>query len=502
MKMHWRLFVIAVCTGWTCAGGGGTLKDEYVLLSPPDHMEAWRGFLERRRVSHPEMDFVLVNTFEIYNAYPFKGWETNGVTVTEDVRLNAAESIHEFIRGRRNDKIRQYFVLGGAWIDAENGSTYEEHTNAVYQTVDGGRLTLTNAVPGVYVHANPLPGFAGPAPSDLFYACLDLTVGGVTHVHPWRPEGAGRYFPPTLTNSVVDTVPDVVVSRLPFEPWVFGCETVTVAQAIAAYADKVEAAERKTFAGARAYAGIFASGGQDYETLDDPTRTKWGSSYEAAVRYRFRNDIEPYESVRREHLTGYTNMYVSAAVGAEEFWGRSWELVLSKAHGNPDECIYTGVTRKTFEESTNLCKVLLFAMTCNTGWPDYETNGYFDEALQSYICQAEPSLGAAAVMNPHGGSVTGVHNARPGFFKSGELTAEDLATCQDGPSTEIEGLILGELMRARTNIGESWRRGIGRYAAPEKELSEKLILVALQEMLYGDPLIRINPRQGLMLFVK
>ena len=39
-------------------------------------------------------------------------------------------------------------------------------------------------------------------------------------------------------------------------------------------------------------------------------------------------------------------------------------------------------------------------------------------------------------------------------------------------------------------------RGLGRYARPERRLSGKAILVALQEMLYGDPLMAITPHEA------
>ena len=89
---------------------------EYVLISPPKYLEAWKGYVEMRQTNHSDVSFSVTNSFDVYDAYPFPGWMKDG-TAMEPVCSNAAESIYHYIRDRWNPDKRQYYVLGGPWIN-------------------------------------------------------------------------------------------------------------------------------------------------------------------------------------------------------------------------------------------------------------------------------------------------------------------------------------------------------------------------------------------------
>ena len=485
---------------------------EYVLISPPKYLEAWKGYVAMRQEDHPDLSFSITNSFEIYDAYPFPGWMKSGEAV-EPVCSNAAESIYHYIRDRWDPDRRQYYVLGGTWLNAGREIDDYEYPSRVVRvrTADGEILSVTNSIPGIWVSADPIPGMTPPAPSDAFYACLGNPEEKVTR-HPWYDAKTDSYFPPSMTNDTVDTVPDVVVSRMPFVVWTNAVgRTVSVEESIANFSKKVRRAETSAFAGRHCYAILASSYVRDQlaglaglADGDNPHRLFDGfdeycdsgfhwpaSDAELAVRYRLRRWIMPYSPLRHGLLSVRQRAYDPASdVNVDEFFSGDWEMVLAKSHGEADYLTDTGITRDRFLAMTNLCKILMFPMPCNTGWPDWYPD---DEMWGSSTNRLHLSLAATALFNPDGGCVAGIHNSRPGF---GGENAIDVANCEDGQSSEIEGYMLEEAFSNRVNIGEAWMRGLGRYARPERRLSGKAILVALQEMLYGDPLIAITPHEA------
>ena len=488
------------------------ITSEYVLISPPKYLEAWKGYVEMRQEDHPSVSFSVTNSFEIYDAYPFPGWMKGGEAV-EPVCSNAAESIYHYIRDRWNPDVRQYYVLGGTWLNVEREPVESPWTNRVIRvrTADGEILSVTNAIPGVGVSADLPPYGDFSVPSDVFYACLG-EWGREVQRHPWYDAKTDSYFPSSMTNDTVDTVPDVVVSRIPFVVWtnVVG-RTVSVEESITNFAKKVRVAESSDFPGRHCYAFLASSGvrGQlagltGVVDGDNPHRFfdgfdeycdedfPWPASDAGiAVRYRLRRWIVPYSPLRRGLLSIRLRAYdPSSDVNVEEFFSGDWEMALAKSHGEPDCLTETGITSDRFLAMTNLCKILMFPMPCDTGWPDWYPESDLWVTPTNIL---QLSLAATALFNPDGGSVAGIHNSRPGF---GGEEPIDVANCVDGQSSEIEEFVLEEVFSNRVNIGEAWMRGLGRYARPERRLSGKAILVALQEMLYGDPLIAITPHEA------
>ena len=488
------------------------VTSEYVLISPPKYLEAWKGYVEMRQEDHPEVSFSITNSFEIYDAYPFPGW-TKGGEAVEPVCSNAAESIYHYIRDRWNPDRRQYYVLGGAWLNAgREQDDYEwPHRVVRVRTADGEILSITNTIPGIWVSADPFStSVAPPAPSDAFYACLGNPEEKVTR-HPWYDAKTDSYFPTSMTNDTVDTVPDVVVSRMPFVVWTNAVgRTVSVEESITNFAKKVRRAEASDFPGRHCYAllaspcvrgqldnltGVvdgnnphrFFDGFDEYCDGD----FEWPASDAGiAVRYRLRRWIMPFTPLRRGLLVTRRHHEPYSDVNVDEFFSGDWEMALAKSHGEADYLTDTGITRDRFLATTNLCKILMFPMPCNTGWPDW----YQDEDRWATLTnRLHLSLAATALFNPDGGSVVGIHNSRPGF---GENLASAVANCVDGQSSEVEERILEELFSNHATVGEAWMRGLGRYARPERRLSENAILVALQEMLQGDPLIAITPHEA------
>ena len=488
------------------------MTSEYVLISPPKYLEAWKGYVEMRQEDHPDVSFSVTNSFEIYDAYPFPGWMKGGEAV-EPVCSNAAESIYHYIRDRWNPDVRQYYVLGGTWLNVEREPVESPWTNRVIRvrTADGEILSVTNAIPGVGVSADLPPYGDFSVPSDVFYACLG-EWGREVQRHPWYDAKTDSYFPSSMTNDTVDTVPDVVVSRIPFVVWTNAVgRTVSVEESITNFAKKVRVAESSDFPGRHCYALLASSGvrGQlagltGVVDGDNPHRFfdgfdeycdedfPWPASDAGiAVRYRLRRWIVPYSPLRRGLLSIRLRAYdPSSDVNVEEFFSGDWEMALAKSHGEPDCLTETGITSDRFLAMTNLCKILMFPMPCDTGWPDWYPESDLWVTPTNIL---QLSLAATALFNPDGGSVAGIHNSRPGF---GGEEPIDVANCVDGQSSEIEEFVLEEVFSNRVNIGEAWMRGLGRYARPERRLSGKAILVALQEMLYGDPLIAITPHEA------
>lgn len=488
------------------------MTSEYVLISPPKYLEAWKGYVEMRQEDHPSVSFSVTNSFEIYDAYPFPGWMKNG-TAVEPVCSNAAESIYHYIRGRWNPDRRQYYVLGGAWLNAgREQDDYEWPRRVVrVRTADGEILSITNTIPGIWVSADPFStSVAPPAPSDAFYACLGNPEERVTR-HPWYDAKTDSYFPTSMTNDTVDTVPDVVVSRMPFVVWtnVVG-RIVSVEESITNFAKKVRRAEASDFSGRHCYALLASPGvrGQLRNLAgvldgENPHRFfdgfdeycdgdfEWPASDAGiAVRYRMRCWIMPFSPLRRGLFVTRTYHTPRPDVNVDEFFSGDWEMALAKSHGEADCLTDTGVTSDRFLSMTNLCKILMFPMPCNTGWPDWYPD---DDRWAMLTNRLHLSLAAMALFNPDGGSVVGIHNSRPGF---GSDQAIDVANCADGQSSEVEERILEELFSNHVTVGEAWMRGIGRYARPDRRLSKNAILVALQEMLHGDPLIAITPHEA------
>ena len=488
---------------------------EYVLISPPKYLEAWKGYVEMRQEDHPDVSFSVTNSFDIYDAYPFPGWVKNGAAL-EPACSNAAESIYRYIRDRWNPDKRQYYVLGGPWING--GMDYNNDGDAIVKrvvyirTTGGELLSLTNAIPGIKVHTDG--DFCADAPSDCFFACLGDS-GVVFDRHPWYDAESGTYFPPSMTSDVVDTVPDVVVSRLPFMPWTNAVgQALSVAMCISNYAEKVRRAETSGFPGRHCYALLsspyvreqlkdmkdVADGDAPHRFFDaypeyyDGSHLRNIPDTEIGLRFRLRQWIMPYSPLRRGLIAIRSKPFMPESdENVDEFFFGDWELVLAKSHGEPDCLVDTGITRDRFLAMTNLCKILMCPMPCNTGWPDWYPydDERWSEDYRTVTNVFNLSLAAAAIQNPIGGSVAGIHNSRPGYSEE-HSTAVDVANCTDGMSSEIEGCLLEEVFSNRVDIGEAWMRGIGRYACPGRTLSGKAIVVALQEMLYGDPLIAIT----------
>lgn len=509
---------------------------EYILISPPALTDNWSSYINERKIAHPEIDFKLVNSFDIYNAYPFKGWVKEGVTTEDDTYLNAAESIHKYIRtNRRNDGVEQYYVLGGPWIDAENNVNNWEHAEkGPISFITGDVMSLTNAIPGVY--ALPRAGQFDDlvVPGDLFYACLDLTVGGTTLAHPWRIKGETKYFTSSANSSIVDLKPDVVVSRMPFVPWTIGDKTLSIPEEIAAYGNKVKAVESPTFAGRYRYVGVFSvfgSGtldnladvkaaqkpdilGEGYYTLSDANHPTPYSDMELGARWRFINLIYPHTRVKESILAGMPKWESEGSSDEPEegerkfktynidaLFGNDWETVFTKSHGEPEEYQNTGVTREGFLDSKKLCKFILSPMTCLTGRPDYcivDENPMGGKQEREPLVAA-PSISAAALLNPNGGDVAGIHNGREGL---GVDTPLNVANCEDGSSTEIETYIFEELFAKGANIGTAWKRALSKYHDSHENIAEEAAWVAIQEFLYGDPLLKIAKPQAPTIMVR
>ena len=443
-------------------------QPDCVIIAPPDFIDVWQWYAAERANVKTNVEFAVVNTRDIYAAFPFGAGKAN---------RNAAESIHEFIRTEAK-KGTHYFVLGGIWInaqllDAQGVSTEGLKLRTGWKTFSP--LSLENAVPGIMAWPNSetgnRTGFGG-FPSDTFYACTEIKKG----THPWDPDGDGWYMTSReLLDDDCDFFPSVSISRMSFKPSVINQprtrheEFYNFESMVTNYVRKLARGEAADFPGvgkAAAFVGNIKSLG-DY---DDMAEFRMAKTY---GRYR---PIK--EKIIEKQSFGDAYHFI---------FDDDWDFVFYAAHGNGSSVF--AVTPRTF--SCHACHGLTTFIggniSCFSGNVNSTTAMNIDGTGERFY----PSftIGEGAISNPFGGALVSVNNSFYGY-----LAPTSFESLENGLSDEILTYMTEFVFRDRLPIGEAWRKGLWKYADLVKhgKLNDDIRYVRsamIEQMYFGDPLV-------------
>ena len=480
---------------------------DYLVIAPHDLVSAWETYIAARSnsVAGAGLKFAVKDAAAIYAGYAFDSANTNGSP------RNPAESIHKFLRDYKaaNTNLK-YVVLGGAWIDAQNLPTdlYFEGTDIPVST--------NNAVPGVYVYSNykSSGGAYGPYPSDMFYACLDIPASG----YPWDVDGDGQYLDDDenlLTADdggyQIDYIPDIVVSRIPLKTangYSSNCSfkdgsgnVLSLEDLLSAYTAKLARGEGESFSGAGSFAMIAGAAGGEYreewktaeynfyDGLPNCQDSDYASgSYpgaELAIRRRLRDQFAANRPVKKADILtanwNFSRDYSS--------WNNAWNGYLANdhefeyiiSHGGNNWALVTSTWTfgaDTMGSMTGLNLFSDFGGPCDTGCPDIQST-------VDGVNYRSPSYADAAVLNPNGGCLATINNARAGVYDN----SWSLSLDGDGLSSRHANRIAEAFVVEGKNAGEAWLY-MARSKGRETFANANNISVLVQEMFYGDPLVK------------
>lgn len=478
VKGHLAVFLAAIALVAPAARGA----DALVIISPPDLREAWQSYAAARRSAGVAVE--VADASAIYAAHPF------GPALA---CRNAAESIHAFIREKASSGANA-FLLGGAWIDVAG-------TNEVFFAT-GERLSLSNAVPGVYVRPHGASGMER-APSDLFYACLGACSPGAR----WDEDGDGVCLGPGEW-SACDLRADVAVGRFPAVPAAFGGETMSASAIVAGYAAKIVRAGSSAFSGARRICAASSTLAFDYERGDqsfgdapcemrffDDVPNIWNAAHaprvadtEFVVRETLRTCVVPFwpvEEVVGVHASGpsVASRHASLEAARDDFFALDSVFSICRSHGGMNVAVNAGgrlwITRDLYAEATGLSLFAEFSGPCRTGQIDGS------EPSVGRLC-ARHCLGSAAVCSPHGGVATGVFNSRDGIT----TWTAPLAVC-DGLSSTVGYFTAKHVFEGRAHsFGEAFLRARQDYADGYARNADAVYALA-EQMFLGDPTLAV-----------
>ena len=419
---------------------------DYILISPKDFVADWTKYVENRKIAHSELTFAVKNAAEIYTDY-------KGDSPSEQVKAFIAEQV---TLGAK------YIVLGAAWSDSATIEKSEE----------------SFVVPGQYGDKY-----------DQLALSLDNTIPGFFKTFDGKTQATD--YPYALVDG--DEKPDVVIARIPLVPWPKADGSVaTFSEMIAGYGQKVATVESAAFAGTHRYAcagaqlGTTVARGSEYWPTErhayadgyydffDPRHPDSATDGMIAARRRFRDFFAMYNPVKGA-------MVIPMGNAATDFFDdkAGWEAIVAKCHGLEGEAYQTGITDARFRETETLVKFGIFAMPCLTGRPDRTTtwNGWKNLRY--------PSMGVAAIGNPHGGEVVGFHNTHDG---AGKNDVALVTTNGDPYATQYEGFLLEALFKDRLSAGDAWREAHAAYIDKCGTGTWHLWTV-YESLLYGDPLV-------------
>ena len=450
---------------------GAAHAEKYVVIAPHDLVSIWQEYIVDRQTSFPAITFSVVDTRDIYSAYPYG---------TGKSCRNPAESIHAYLRANRTDL--KYVVLGGPWVDATNLPT----TNTL--AVTGTTLTIDNTVPGVYV--KPASDWDAE-PSDMFYACLDL-IGSQTY--PWDSNGNGEYLDTSDAVASNDLTPDIVVARMALKPYAGYGKQYTPAKLLEGYRAKLARAEEASWDGAgRIFlnvdyvynANVAISGStmlrdeyEFYDSADNMFAAGTSTTYvdiEPIARRRIKEQIAPYRTLRPGLAAlqqRWTRGYASNEAVANAYYAGDFDFAYVDCHGTAVKAADMNVT--SLSKATGLTRILGIVSPCHTGHPDDFNSD----------CSAATSMGEAAIANPIGGALAGVFNSR-----EGNVGGSFASTFNDGYDGNLTTYFLEGLFQKGYNVGEAWLYMLQTYSA----LSSSFKPILCEKMLYGDPLVTLAP---------
>lgn len=478
-----------------------------IIISPADLVTAWKGYAKARTAG----EYSVVNASDIYAEHPYTTGEAGKPR-------NPAESIHAFIRSKAAEGVG-YFMLGGAWFDAQ------DLEKKVYFQGTETALGLNNAIPGVYQYAYN----DSPAPSDLFYACHDDAEG-----YPWDANGDGKYLNDVNYEGVIvgdkfngtgkilnyNLRPDVVVSRVSLKSatgmdlWgvTINEGSTNLVAMVNAFSNKVAVAESKGFAGRDKYALIAGAVNdnlyqrerkqilplfeREYEYYDglpnfgDPAHGNTGNATtELLVRRRLRDQIATVRPVAQADILssgGWARRYKSFKEAVAGYRANSHEFDMMYSHGLISGGEVWGLSvggqflhPGDFGTMTGLNLFADYAGPCFGGVPDnsFTRNG------RTY---ADFSCVEAMIANPRGGAVAAVGNSRGGIYE-GSYTVD----FDNDFSWKLANRMLVNFIQENTTVGDAWKNTITSYVDDKTMVNGTHVLIIAQEMLYGDPLVKL-----------
>lgn len=479
------------------AAAAGTQVD-YLMVSPPDLYDTWKWYIDERKKNHPTLTFEIVNTYNIYNTYPFKGWVKDGVETTDGTYANAAESIHAFLTAYSSEHALKYVVLGGAWLDV-NDKDADGNLNRHYLQ-DGTEITYANAVPGVVIRVQYHP------PSDLFYACVERYKDNPGH--PWDIDGDELYVEPDELQHV-NLQAKFAVSRMTMKPFTYKGETLNQHQVISNFVKKVNRAEDPKFVGN--FKMGLASAPLNY-TQRNLTDTQIVLREEEEFFDNVPNMYDPVHSwvfsdvgpVTRRHAKEIMAPYhpIIDAIGFHEpdtvshnsskqwafndFYRYDRETGSNNGHGSGTSAALFSANK--FITEPGLTKINVVGISCNTGHPDLFSN-------KNGKSVADVSLGESGCANitETGGVIASMNNTRVGlsYFETRRLDGA-------GISERMHYNMCINVAKGMT-AGEAWLGAVTKYLEDSRPKNNPDNINPAQggtycmaeEMLYGDPLIKI-----------
>lgn len=467
-----------------------------IIISPSDLVPAWECYAAARTTG----EYSVVNANEIYAAYPYATGEASKPR-------NPAESIHAFIRAKAAEGVG-YFMLGGAWFDAQ-----DPDKKICFQGTKTP-LGLNNAIPGVYQYAYN----NSAAPSDLFYACLGDGEG-----FAWDADGDGKYLNDVVYTQGVanyDLTPEVVVSRVPLKSAtgmnLWGVKlnggSTDLAAMIAAFSAKVARGEAAEFPGRDKYALIAGAVNdklyqrervrimplfeREYEFYDglpnfgDPAHGNTGNATtELMVRRRLRDQIAAARPVAGSDLLsagGWDRRYASFKDAVEGYLSSDHELDMMYSHGLISGGEVWGLSvggqflhPGHFGTMRGLNLFADYAGPCFGGVPDRSFT-------RNDLTYADFSCVEAMIVNPLGGALAAVGNARAGIYE-GNYTVD----FDNDFSWRLANRMLVNFVQKNTTAGDAWKNAIVSYVEEKLVANGTHVLILAQEMLYGDPLVKL-----------
>ena len=479
------------------AAAAGTQVD-YLMISPPDLYETWEWYIGERKKNHPTLTFEIVNTYNIYNTYPFKGWVKDGVETTDGTYANAAESIHAFLTAYSSEHALKYVVLGGAWLDV-NDKDADGKLNRHYLQ-DGTEITYANAVPGVVIRVQYHP------PSDLFYACVERYKDNPGH--PWDPDGDELYVEPDELQHV-NLQAKFAVSRMTMKPFTYKGETLSQHEVIENFVKKVNRAEDPKFVGN--FKMGLASAPLNYtqrnltdtqivlreeeEFFDnvpnmyDPAHSWFFSDVGPVTRRHAKEIMAPYHPIIDAigfHEPDTVSHNSSKQWAFNDFYRYDRETGSNNGHGSGTSAALFSANK--FITEPGLTKINVVGISCNTGHPDLFSN-------KNGKSVADVSLGEAGCANitGTGGFIASMNNTRVGlsYFETRRLDGA-------GISERMHYNMCINVAKGMT-AGEAWLGAVTKYLEDSRPKNDPNNINPAQggtycmaeEMLYGDPLIKI-----------
>lgn len=471
----------------------GTQVD-YLMISPPDLFDTWKWYIGERKKNHPDLTFDIINTYDAYDAYPFKGWKGE----TRGTYANAAESLHAYLTQYSREHALKYVVLGGSWLDVtdkdENGNLNRHYLQ------DGTEITLANAVPGVIVRVQYQP------PSDLFYACVERYLDTE---HPWDADGDELYLEPEDDLQKVNLKASFAVSRMTMKPITHKGETLNQHQLITNFVKKVNRAEDPKFVG-NFKMGLACSPlnftprnltdtrivlREEEEFFDnvpnmyDPIHS-WNFCDVGPVTRRHAKELMAPNHPIIDALCFYEPESVSHNSSKQWFYKNFFEhdreTGSNNGHGAPEGSSMFNAMK--FFTATGLTKINVVGISCQTGHPDFYKNE--NGRLVMDLCLGEAGM---ANITETGGIIASMNNTRVGlsYFETVRLDGSGL-------SERMHYNMCYNVTKGMT-AGEAWLGAVTKYLSDSQPKNnpdrpnpaQGGTFCMVEEMLFGDPLIKL-----------